>query len=383
MKICPVCKKKSWKYYLRTYSDTIITGDQRITEGNLDKVICNICGTVTNRLPFTVTEIKKLYGEEYELNTHGREEHVFYTENGPNVRSQVFANWIAPFITNESKVITEIGCGEGLFIEKMKRMFPLKKFSGIDGSKKAVKLAHKKKLNVEKKLIMSSVDTIQKSDIIILINVIEHVEDINGTIEALKKSINNNGRLIFCLPIQEYGGYDILFAEHVWHFTTDQFINVLKNNGLKIIHNDSNHKINHGIGLFVCEINCDDISTTSIKNNKERMLEIRNFWLNSFGKLEQEIITIKNSRVAIFGSGELFTLFYAYSKLSSINILKCIDETPGKAGTKKHGLKIVDISWLSENSIDVIIICTNKKYYNQIKKKLNLFKIKKYIEVYQ
>ena len=383
MKICPVCKKKSWSYYLQSNNDRIITGDQRITDGNLDKVICKICGTVTNRMPFTVTEIKKLYGEEYELNTHGREEHVFYTDNGPKVRSQVFANWITPFITKETKVITEVGCGEGLFIEKMKRLFPLKVFLGIDGSEKAVKLAREKKLKVDKKLIMSREDTIQKSDIIILINVIEHVEDIYGTIEALKNSLNDNGKIIFCLPIQEYGGYDILFAEHVWHFTTNQFKNVLQNNGLKIIYNDSNHKVNHGIGLFVCGINCGDKLINSIENTNKRMIEIRDFWLNSFKQLDQAIKSIKNNKIAIFGSGELFTLFYAYSKLCSVNTLICIDETPGKSGSKKHGLKIVDITWLSENTIDVIVICTNKKYFNQIKKKLNLFKIKKYIEVYQ
>ena len=168
------------------------------------------------------SEIELLYGEEYQLNTSGQDEHIFYTEEGPISRSQVYYNWIKPFISSNWGTFVEIGCGEGRVLEKISTDFPIRNIIGFDGSHKAVEIGIKKGFNITQKIFQNK-DELPRADIFLLIGVLEHVEDPASFINALIRSLNSNGRLILSIPIQDYGGYDIFFKDHIWHFTVKQF----------------------------------------------------------------------------------------------------------------------------------------------------------------
>ncbi|MFH1004439.1 MAG: class I SAM-dependent methyltransferase [Bacteroidota bacterium] len=378
MKNCPICNGLVWNSFFNTSTGRIMTGDQRIGNGNLEKIICAQCGVVSNKKTFTDDEIELLYGKEYELNTFEREEHLFFTPNGPIPRSQVFADWLIPHFPKQFETLTEIGCGEGLLLEKIKKIFPNKNLLGFDGSIKATELGRKKGLNIKQKLFLPNDNKLLESDVILLINVIEHIEDICGMIRSISTSLKKGGRIIFCLPIQDYGGYDLFFAEHVWHFTTRHINHLLKNLNLNVIHQDSNHSINHGIGLFICEHN----GKTNNDFPKEHTILENTFayWKNNFDSINEQINKEKFKRIAVFGSGEVLTLFFTFTSLGSQNIVACIDETPSKIGTLKHGIPISNIDWFEKNSADAVFLTVNKKYHQMIKNKLakyhlNIFSI--------
>lgn len=368
MKKCAACNSEKWREFLRTETDRIMTGDQRIVPGVLNKVICLNCGTVTNKEPFSEQELNNLYGEQYEINTLGHGEHVFFAKEGPIARSQVFCDWIAPHIPSNFKSLLEIGCGEGLLLERIRKLFPDRTFQGIDGSRRAAELGRKRNLLINQGLILSKDAEIPKSDVIMLINVLEHLEDIPAVVSSLIRALNKGGRIIFCLPIQDFGGYDIFFAEHVWHFTVEQIEATLSRCNLRIIYSETEHPINHGIGLFVCERNI---------HHQEKILEYndtldraRQYWLKAFEQLDSEISQRPLEKVAVFGSGEVFTLFSTFTNLGKQNILACIDEAKDKVGKKKHGIKIFDIDWLRKNDVDAVFLATNSKYYDQVRNKL-------------
>lgn len=374
MKSCPVCSENNWNDFYAPEFNRIMTGDQRIGDGKLEKVICNTCGVISNKKPFTHEELNVLYGKEYELNTLNREEHMFFTKEGPIARSQVFANWITPHIPQEAHEVTEIGCGEGQLLSKLKAHFPAKSWMGFDGSKKATELAKEKGLHVEQKLFLNTSDAPPTTDVILMINVIEHLENITDIIQVLRGAIRKNGRIIFCLPIQDFGGYDLFFAEHVWHFTTAQVIYMLEKCGLTIIHSDDNHPINHGIGLFVCEPKENNETTIQLPIANQHMENVLSNWKVNFTKINQLFSTNKHAKIAVFGSGEVFTLFYAFSALGNQNIVAVLDETPSKIGTKKHGIDIQHPDWLSENTVDLIFLAINSKYISLVKTKLEKYK---------
>ncbi|PCJ89775.1 MAG: hypothetical protein COA57_01060 [Flavobacteriales bacterium] len=373
MRRCPVCDSVEWDKFFATHTDRIMTGDQRIGSGNLNKIICKNCGTVANKDPFTNEELELLYGKEYELNTLGREEHLFFTKNGPVARSQVFCDWIQPHFPKQFETLIEIGCGEGRLLEKIKKSFSNKNIKGFDGSHKAVTLGKAKGLNITQKLILTEKDAVPNSDVILLINVIEHIENIPGIIKTLIEALTERGRIIFCLPIQDYGGYDLVFAEHVWHFTVNHIIALLHKNGLRVIHAESNHPINHGIGLFVCEKGI----TKNIPTPKEHRTQKNtiNFWKSRFEKLNDWLINQKFEKIAVFGSGEVFTLFLTFTSLGDQNIVACIDETPSKIGTKKHGIPIYNIDWLEANVVEAVFLAINSKYYEQVENKLKQYDV--------
>jgi SAM-dependent methyltransferase len=226
-RVCPVSGSSNWVSVFESETGRIITGDQRICSGNLEKVICPESGVISNKNRFSDYDIEILYGEEYELNVLGKEEHFFYTESGPKARSEVFFDWIQPHLPESFSSLIEIGCGEGNLLSRISEKFPEKSVSGIDGSFKAVKLAEAKGLNVQRKLILGTGGFAPGRHISYLLGVMEHVEDIRILFYAtnLKQSLackwKNN---ILSMPVQDYLAVMISsFAEHVWHFTSRQF----------------------------------------------------------------------------------------------------------------------------------------------------------------
>ena len=365
-RICPVSGSSNWIPVFDLGTGRIITGDQRICNGNLEKVICPESGIVANKNRFSDSDLEILYGKEYELNVLGKEEHFFYTKSGPKARSEVFFEWIEPHLPVNFRSLIEIGCGEGNLLGRILGKFPEKSVCGLDGSFKAVELAANKGLDVERKLILGN-EELPVADIYLLVNVIEHIEDLSLFINNIKQSLAAGGRIIFCLPVQDYGGYDIFFYEHVWHFTSKQFERVLSNNGLKLVYSDINHPVNHGIGLFVCEISS---SSTEYSEGfySDVIQKNLHFWLDNFKGLNNLLKEKSFERIAFFGASEVSTLFLAFSDLFNQNIIACIDDTKPE-GMLKHGIPVYSSFWLENNQTDLLLLAVNKKYHSMIREK--------------
>jgi len=100
---------------------------------------------------------------------------------------------INPF--NELKIL-DIGCGGGLISEPMARLGA--KVTGIDASEKNIKIAkiHSQESNLKINYLNSSperLDEREEFDIILNLEVIEHVEDVELYIKSCNKLLKKNG----------------------------------------------------------------------------------------------------------------------------------------------------------------------------------------------
>jgi hypothetical protein len=99
------------------------------------------------------------------------------------------------------------------------------------------------------------------------------------------------------------------------------------------------------------------------------------FWLDNFKGLNNLIKQKSFESIAIFGAGEVSTLFLAFSDLYKQNVIACIDDTKPE-GMLKHGIPVYPSSWLENNQTDLLLLAVNKKYYTMIGEKfkhLNLY----------
>ena len=92
--------------------------------------------------------------------------------------------------------ILDIGCGGGLLSEPMSRLGA--KVVGIDASEKNIKIAkmHAKKNNLKieyKNTSPENLKTNKKFDVILNMEIVEHVEDINFFIKSCSKLLKKNG----------------------------------------------------------------------------------------------------------------------------------------------------------------------------------------------
>ena len=92
--------------------------------------------------------------------------------------------------------ILDIGCGGGLISEPMSRLGGI--VTGIDASEKNIKIAqlHAKKNNLNIRYLKKSPEQLnefEKFDVILNLEIIEHVENVNLYIESCYKLLKKNG----------------------------------------------------------------------------------------------------------------------------------------------------------------------------------------------
>ncbi len=145
----------------------------------------------------------------------------------------------------------DIGCGGGLLSEPLARLGA--NITGIDPSSKNIKIAkiHSKKSNLKINYICSAPENLnlnKKFDVILNMEVVEHVEDLNFFINKSGKFLKKNGLMfvatlnktlksyIFAILGAEYVLRWLPIGTHEWEKFVEpsKLINIAKKNNLKI-----------------------------------------------------------------------------------------------------------------------------------------------------
>ena len=149
----------------------------------------------------------------------------------------------------ENIKILDIGCGGGLLSEPMCRLGA--KVTGIDASEKNINIAklHAKKNNLNINYICSSPEKLKnemKFDVILNMEIVEHVENINIFLKSCTKLLKKNGIMfvatlnktlksyIFAIVGAEYILRWLPIGTHEWEkfVTPRELISILKQNNL-------------------------------------------------------------------------------------------------------------------------------------------------------
>ena len=116
--------------------------------------------------------------------------------------------------------ILDIGCGGGLISEPMTRLGG--NITGIDASEKNIKIAklHAQKSGLKIKYIKASPEELgdeQKFDIILNLEIVEHVDNLNLYIQSCKKLLKKNGLMFTATLNRTFTSYikAIIGAEYV------------------------------------------------------------------------------------------------------------------------------------------------------------------------
>ncbi len=147
--------------------------------------------------------------------------------------------------------ILDIGCGGGLLSEPMCRLGA--SVTGIDASKKNIDVAklHSKKNNLKINYFCSSPEkfkTKDKFDVILNMEIVEHVEDINFFLKSCTNLLKKNGIMfvatlnktlksyIFAIVGAEYILRWLPIGTHEWEkfVKPNELISILKKNNLKL-----------------------------------------------------------------------------------------------------------------------------------------------------
>ncbi len=145
-----------------------------------------------------------------------------------------------PFVNLD---ILDIGCGGGLLTEPMCRLGG--KLTGIDASMKNINIAqiHAKKNNLNIKYICASPESLKikkKFDVILNMEVVEHVDDLNLFIKSSSSLLKKNGMMFIATINKTLKSYlfAIIGAEYILNWLptgTHDWFKFVKPDELKIL----------------------------------------------------------------------------------------------------------------------------------------------------
>ena len=153
--------------------------------------------------------------------------------------------------------ILDIGCGGGLLCEPMKRLGA--NITGIDASSKNIKIAklHAKKMKLKINYINcapENLSTKTKFDVILNMEIVEHVLNVSTFIQNCSKIINKNGIMFVATINRTLKSYllAIIGAEYILRMLpigTHQWDNFLKPEELKKIISKNNFTADNLLGI--------------------------------------------------------------------------------------------------------------------------------------
>lgn len=234
--VCPLCGNSQ-------ISSTLSVKDYSISQETFQLKNCNSCNFLfTTPIP-DQDKIGRYYASDV---------YISHTDSNKGVIEQLYQlvrkrtlagkrKLIASLSYREKGSILDYGCGTGAFLNEMK----LNGWEAHGIEPDAGARAKAEQLIggvVGLPSDLSSLAT-QSYDVISMWHVLEHVHDLNGTIQEIKRLLKPEGKLFVAVPnhqsfdAQHYGAfwaaYDV--PRHLHHFSPDTMKSLMERNGLKIV----------------------------------------------------------------------------------------------------------------------------------------------------
>lgn len=285
---CPCCRNTS-------FDNFIICKDYTVSKESFAIAKCNHCGCLfTNPRP-TEQSISKYYQSEEYISHSNKTKSIFdfayKLVRNYSLRKKV--KLINDLSSN--KRLLDYGCGTGHFLQTAHNSNW--EVTGVEPSNIAQANLNK---SVSKN-VFDSLDNIPKDssfDVITLWHVLEHIHDLDDTINSLRGRLHKKGKMVFAVP--NHNSYDAKhFKEHWAAYDVPRHLYHFSKNSMKILL--SRHK------LTIEKI-------LPMKFDSYYVSLLSNQYKFGYKKVINSIITGYNSNSYADKSGEYSSLIYIVSK---------------------------------------------------------------------
>jgi len=180
-----------------------VTSDCRPWTAGRSVQICDGCGVMKRCVhPLAEAEFSKVY-EGYKASPE------------PDGRTKRILEFVKDKI-QEPKSVLDFGCGGGWRMHMLQFQYPDAKVFGYEPTEHGKKRPD------------------GKFDLITLFHVLEHVEDVYEVLAYIKSVLTENGHVLIQVPYMIMGPFDLVVADHVWHFNKASLYELLQKNGFVV-----------------------------------------------------------------------------------------------------------------------------------------------------
>ncbi len=374
---CPVCNSKNYSNFYKNDNYSKIDTKGIIYRYKHILVICNYCNLVYSNPWLGYKNTNKIYSNS----AIGA---AFEESNKAKKHFKCFKSFFKKKNSfNKDTKILEIGTATGILLKNISNFYNLKK-KNLDGIEPSKKLYEKLKNNSFFKIENKFIDQMKvknKYDLIIMDNVLEHIEEPTKALDKIKSLMSSSSKLYIAVP--NIFKYKNNFRDPFGH-TINYYENNMKylfnSNGLKIIKLKKHFNYLNFIAVLDTKnkknlfnfSNDRKIKFKKVTQFIKKSIIHKRKLLNKFSYLEKNIKN-NNLKVILFGASNFALEFLNYTNLKK-NILFLVDNNPIYLGKKRFGIKVYSPKKLKEINFDKVII-TSKAFSLDIKEFLINLKI--------
>ena len=229
--ICPICAGTKFKTIVECIDQTVSHEKFQLTQ------CCNCTFLITSPRPDS-TAIGKYY-DSPDYISHASSSHKFQDKIYFLARKYALNNKRKLIERHSLKgKVLDVGCGAGEFLKQMK--LHGWETTGTEPNTKAQSIAKNLGITIHNQLFEITQETYQA---ITLWHVLEHVHELNLTIEKIKDLLHKNGTIFIAVPNhkssdakyykENWAAYDV--PRHLWHFDQITMTKLLEKHELKLI----------------------------------------------------------------------------------------------------------------------------------------------------
>jgi len=368
-RICPVCKNKSYSNFSINKSYSKIDTNGIIYDYAHILVICKYCNLVYTNPWLGYLNTNKIYensaiGSAFEKSNKAEKHFRCFRSFFPKKK-----------MLSRDTTILEIGSATGVLLKNISVFYKLKKKNllGVEPSKKlAQQIKGNKYFNIKNKFI-DEFKTKKKYDLIILDNVLEHIEEPRKALKKIKALMHSNSIIYVAVP-------NILKFKKNFRDPFGHTINYYENNikylfshlGFKIVKMKKHYN-------YINFIAMQEFKDTQLKVNFKQDLEkkfktVKAFvhkskqhkkeLLKYYKEIEKNIKKNK-FKIILYGASNFALEFLKNTNLNK-NILFLIDSNPIYYYQKRFGYNVLPPENLYNAKFDRILI-TSRAFSSDIK----------------
>jgi SAM-dependent methyltransferase len=237
-------------------------------------------------------------------------------------RQSEYAAWIAGVVGSAAHVL-DVGCGNGSLLVALQQLWPASTLMGCDVSPDAVRCARDAGLDV---WTGSLADRPAGSsvDLVISVNVIEHVADPHAFVAALAGAVSDAGRVVLICPDGRRAGIELLIADHLFSFDAHHLEAMLAAAGLTPRHWDSAPR---RLGKFQMVVASRGAAPASVPpRHPGDLLVARQNYLAAWQQLDAALVGRLPVEVVCFGAGEAAGLLRTYAPRAWSRVTCCVTD---------------------------------------------------------
>lgn len=345
---CPYCASPSLTIF-QTPKNQCMRSDGLILDESLLKIGCRSCGVIIGKNNQINSRYQRSLGDS-----------PFDFERHQKVASGL-VNHFENLLSQQDLKLIEIGAANfqtSLLIKKIKPSYYI---TSLDRHPERIPLTNEISI-IEKDFF--EYNDINKFDICFSNQVIEHFDDPVKFLQHSKELITENGYIITCCPTFSVASIELLFSDHITHFTVDAMSICANRAGLELVYEEvsSWDSLTH-VYIFKNAnplIKYKNLSRYDYDYIFQSRMNLFSDWCNADAVIN--LIFKENDFITIYGAGEFTQLFRTYLPKTWKKIDQIVVDNLN--GNRLFDKPIIDFDALKINPLGKFIICSNKKNRN-------------------